>query len=77
MKTILISSDSDEGVLIEGDFNDADLSKMDFGDDTISLYINKEFVTDAYVWNDSEMNKRNYIIINHTMHFLYTLNELY
>lgn len=54
-----------------------ELSYMDFGEDMISLYINKEFEGDIKVWKDSEMDGREYICINYEIIYLDTIKELY
>jgi len=54
-----------------------DLSYMDFGEDMISLYVNKEFEGDIKVWKDSEMDGREYICINYEIIYLDTIKELY
>ena len=54
-----------------------DLSYMDFGEDMISLYVNKEFEGDIKVWKDSEMDGREYICINYEIIYLDTIKEMY
>ena len=54
-----------------------ELSYMDFGEDMISLYINKEFEGDIKVWKDSEMEGREYICINYEIIYLDTIKEMY
>jgi len=54
-----------------------ELSYMDFGEDMISLYLNKEFEGDIKVWKDSEMDGREYICINYEIIYLDTIKEMF
>jgi hypothetical protein len=54
-----------------------DLSYIDFGEDMIALYVNKEFEGDIKVWKDSEMDGREYICINYEIIYLDTIKKLY
>ncbi len=54
-----------------------DLSYIDFGEDVIALYVNKEFEGDIKVWKDSEMDGREYICINYEIIYLDTIKKLY
>lgn len=54
-----------------------ELSYMNFGDDMVALYLNKEFEGDIKVWKDSEMDGREYICINYEIIYLDTIKELY
>jgi len=54
-----------------------DLSYIDFGEDMIALYVNKQFEGDIKVWKDSEMDGREYICINYEIIYLDTIKELY
>ena len=54
-----------------------ELSYIDFGDDMIALYVNKQFEGDIKVWKDSEMDGREYICINYEIIYLDTIKELY
>jgi hypothetical protein len=51
------------------------LTYFDFDEDTISLYIDKIFCGDIKVWQDSEMNKREYICINYEIIYLDTITK--
>lgn len=72
---------NDEGVMI--DFNSYDhlLYKENYcynpkGKAFVKLYLNRKYVNTAYVYEDSEMDGREYIIINHTVEYLDQLNTL-
>lgn len=54
-----------------------DLTYIDFGEDMIALYVNKEFEGDIKVWKDSEMDGREYICINYEIIYLDTIKEMY
>jgi hypothetical protein len=54
-----------------------DLSYIDFGEDVIALYVNKEFEGDIKVWKDSEMDGREYICINYEIIYLDTIKEMF
>lgn len=54
-----------------------DLTYIDFGEDMIALYVNKQFEGDIKVWKDSEMDGREYICINYEIIYLDTIKELY
>ena len=54
-----------------------DLSYIDFGEDMIALYVNKEFEGDIKVWKDSEMDGREYICINYEIIYLDTIKEMF
>ena len=54
-----------------------ELSYVDFYDDMVALYVNKEFEGDIKVWNDSEMDGREYICVNYEIIYLDTIKELY
>jgi len=54
-----------------------ELSYIDFGDDMVALYVNKEFEGDIKVWKDSEMDGREYICINYEIIYLDTIKEMY
>ena len=54
-----------------------DLSYIDFGEDMIALYVNKQFEGDIKVWKDSEMDGREYICINYEIIYLDTIKKLY
>ena len=54
-----------------------ELSYMDFDDETVALYLNKEYEGDIKVWKDSEMDGREYVCINYEIVYLDTLKELY
>ncbi len=55
--------------------DDAQLSYIDEDDDYISLYVDKIYEGECYVWRDSEMEGREYIIINNIIYYLDTLKE--
>ena len=54
-----------------------ELSYIDFGNDMVALYVNKEFEGDIKVWKDSEMDGREYICINYEIIYLDTIKEMY
>lgn len=54
-----------------------DLSYIDFGEDMIALYVNKQFEGDIKVWKDSEMEGREYICINYEIIYLDTIKEMF
>jgi len=54
-----------------------DLTYIDFGEDMIALYVNKQFEGDIKVWKDSEMEGREYICINYEIIYLDTIKEMY
>lgn len=54
-----------------------DLSYMDFGEDMIALYVDKQFEGDIKVWKDSEMDGREYICINYEIIYLDTIKEMF
>jgi len=56
--------------------NESELSYSDDAEETVSLYVNKEFVGDCKVWKDSEMDGREYITLNHTIVYLDRLAKL-
>jgi hypothetical protein len=72
---------NDEGVMI--DFNSYDhlLYKENYSYNPkerafVKLYLNRKHVNTAYVYEDSEMDGREYVIINHTVEYLDQLNTL-
>jgi hypothetical protein len=50
--------------------NESELSYFDDGDVTVSVYVNREFVGDARIYKDAEMDGREYIILNNTIIYL-------
>ena len=42
----------------------------------VKIYVNRKYVSDAYVYCDTEMDDREYVIINNTVEYLDTLNTL-
>lgn len=56
--------------------SEKDLSYYDSGTDYIDLYHKHDFVGYLQVWQDSEMNGREYIIINHTIIYLNTIEKI-
>jgi len=54
-----------------------DLSYIDFGEDMIALYVDKQFEGDIKVWKDSEMDGREYICINYEIIYLDTIKEMF
>lgn len=54
-----------------------DLTYIDFGEDMIALYVNKQFEGNIKVWKDSEMEGREYICINYEIIYLDTIKEMY
>lgn len=54
-----------------------ELSYIDFGDNMIALYVNKQFEGDIKVWKDSEMDGREYICINYEIIYLDTIKEMF
>ena len=54
-----------------------ELSYIDFGDNMIALYVNKQFEGDIKVWKDSEMDGREYICINYEIIYLDTIKKMY
>ena len=53
-----------------------ELSYFDDGNDTVALYVNKEYEGDIKVWRDSEMDGREYVCINYEIVYLDTLKKL-
>lgn len=53
-----------------------ELSYMDFGEGTVSLYVKKEYEGDIKVWKDSEMDGREYVCINYEIVYLDTLKKM-
>ena len=54
-----------------------DLSYIDFGEDMIALYVDKQFEGEIKVWKDSEMDGREYICINYEIIYLDTIKEMF
>ena len=52
-----------------------ELSYFDDDNDYVALYINNEWEGDITVWKDSEMDGREYIIINYEIIYLDTLKK--
>jgi hypothetical protein len=52
-----------------------ELSYFDDDNAYVALYINNEWEGDITVWKDSEMNDREYIIINYEIIYLDTLKK--
>lgn len=46
------------------------------GEENILLFNNGDILGYVKVWEDSEMNKRNYIILNYTIIYLDTLKKI-
>jgi hypothetical protein len=56
--------------------SDGDLSYIDSGGEYIKLLHKEKYVNDVYVWRDSEMDGREYIIINYTVVYLDTIKKV-
>ena len=55
--------------------NPEELSYMDFGDETVALYVKGQYEGDIKVWKDSEMDGREYVCINYEIIYLDTITE--
>jgi len=53
-----------------------ELSYMDFKDETVALYVNRQYEGDIKVWKDSEMDGREYVCINYEIIYLDTITKL-
>lgn len=65
----------DEGIFIDESFKVKDLSYNDYGDYAVEVLLNGKLVDQGIVWRDSEMDGREYIIINHTIYYLDTIKK--
>ena len=62
---------------IELKFKDySQLSILDSGHNVVRLFIDKKHIGFAEVWTDVENEKREYIIVNHEIIYLDTINKI-
>lgn len=64
-----------EDMVFKHDYLEHELSYKEISEGLIKVYLNDKWVATFEIWQDSEMDNRQYIIINHTIIYLDTLKE--
>lgn len=55
--------------------SESNLSYYDDGQDTVALFDQGDYLGDCQVWQDSEMDFREYVILNYTIIYLDTIKN--